>query len=210
MCGNSLTGVASAARFSVLVLLPLVLVGCATGPGTLLVTLPPYESPVATRGAVPTPRATVRLEPVRDARRDATGSLIGERTALNVSLGQIEMTPIPSEMIGQLLRAELRTLGYGIVSAEERFTIGAQIGKFEVLTPSTPIYWDMNGVIEIDVAVTGRDGKKQNVRYETSCTDRTYVYPSEELITQVVATCLGNLGAKVRGDPALARALGTQ
>lgn len=211
MNGSSLSGTARAPRvLPVIVLLPLVLCGCAVGPQNVLVSLPPYESQLAARASAPTPRAAVSIEPVRDARRDATGALIGERTALNVSMGQIEMSPIPVEMIRQLLRAELTMLGYRIVSAEEQFSIGAQIRKFEVLTPSTAIYWDMNGVIEFEVIITARDGKKQSMRYEASCTDRTYAYPSEELITKVVATCLANVGAKVRGDPALVRALDVQ
>jgi uncharacterized lipoprotein YajG len=176
----------------------------------MLVTLPPYESTLAVQAVAPPQKASVRIEPVRDARRDITGSLIGERWALNVTMGKIEVSPIPVEMVGQLLRAELKRLGYASVDAGEDFTIGARLTKFEVLAPSTALYWDMNGAIEVDLAVTGRDGKPQTVRYATTCTDRTYANPSQSLITKVVATCLANLGAKVREDPTLARALGTR
>jgi hypothetical protein len=62
----------------------------------------------------------------------------------------------------------------------------------------------MNGAIEVELAVTVRDGRQQAVHYAATCTDRTYANPSQPLITKVVATCLGNLGTKVREDPVLA------
>lgn len=202
MAADLLAGIAGRVRLSGHLLLPVLLVACASN---LLVTLPPYDATRVARATAPAPKATVRVEPVRDARRDVTGSLIGERWALNKSMGKIEMSPLPVEMIGQLLRAELRMLGHSSVSAGEELTLSARLTKFEVLAPSTALYWDVNGAIEVDLVVAGRDGTKQNVRYETTCTDRTYSSPSKSLMTKVVSTCLANLGTKVREDPALAR-----
>jgi uncharacterized lipoprotein YajG len=172
--------------------------------GNMLVTLPPYESTLAAHAAVPARKAAIRIEPVRDVRRDATGSLIGERWALSRSMGKIEMTPIPVEMVSQVLRAELKRLGHASVDAGEDFTIGARLTRFEVLAPSTALYWDMNGAIEVELAVQTRDGRQQAVQYAVTCTDRTYANPSQALITKVVATCLGSLGTKVREDAVLA------
>lgn len=172
--------------------------------GNMLVTLPPYESTLAAHTAAPARRASIRIEPVRDVRLDTTGSLIGERWALSRSMGKIEMTPIPVEMVSQVLKAELSRLGYASVDAGEDFTIGARLTRFEVLAPSTALYWDMNGAIEVELAVMARDGRQQAVRYAVTCTDRTYANPSQSLITKVVAACVGNLGTKVREDPVLA------
>ncbi len=180
----------------------------ASGSSGMLIALPPYESTPGARVAAPREKARVRIPPVRDDRRDAKGALIGERSALSVSLGKIEMAPTPVEMIGQLLRAELGMLGHGTAGTGAEFVIDARLTRFEVQTPSTLLYWHINGVIALGIVVTGRDGQKQELHYETTCTDRAYVIPSESLIKGVVSTCLANLGSKVREDPALARILG--
>jgi len=179
----------------------LALGGCAGALENVVVSLPAYD---AGGGAAAAPRATVRVDPVRDARTNAVGSLIGERTTIgNVSMGAIEMKPLPTAAMSQMLRAELARMGFRVADSGERFRISAQLQTFQVTTPATALYWDMDGVIELAVTATGPDGRKHDARYAAKCTDRTYVFPSEELIRNVVATCVKDIGAKVRGDGAL-------
>lgn len=178
--------------------------GCAGAMENVLVNLQPYESPGRGNGASAPQRAAVLIEPVADARRDIVGNAIGERTTIgNISMGGIEMEPIPTVVLTQVLRAELMGLGFSVVAAGEQFKIGARATKFRVSTPATALYWDMDGVIELDVTVSGKGGKTHDARYEAKCTDRTYVFPSEELITKVVSACVKDIGAKIRGDAAL-------
>ena len=184
--------------------------GCA-GPQNVLVNLGPYE-PQHAEGANPAaPRGTVRIEPVRDARARAVGSLIGQRTTIgNISMGDVEMSPPPTDVMAQLLRTEFTQMGYRVVNSAQQFTVGAQLGEFQVMTPATAMYWDINGSIMLGVTVTAPDGKKRDASYVAACTDRTYVYPSEEIIGKVVAGCVRDIGAKLRGDAALARFIGAR
>ena len=184
--------------------------GCA-GPQNVLINLGPYE-PQHAQGATPVaPRGTVRIEPVRDARTDAVGSLIGQRTTIgNISMGDVEMSPPPTDAMARLLRTEFTRMGYDIVNSGPQFTVAAQLRKFRVVTPATALYWDINGSIELDVTVAAQDGKKHAASYVAACTDRTYVYPGEEIIRKVVAGCVRDIGAKLQGDAALARLIGAR
>jgi uncharacterized lipoprotein YajG len=177
--------------------------GCASN---VLVNLRPYEPQAGNpTGSL----AKIRIEPVKDARGDAVGSMIGERTTIgNVSMGGIEMNPLPTDVMGRVLKTEFAQMGYAVVSAAEQFAIGARLRKFQVLTPATALYWDINGAIELEVAVTAQDGRKHDAGYAATCTERTYVWPSEDIIGSVVSACVGNIGTKVRGDAALARFIG--
>jgi uncharacterized lipoprotein YajG len=179
------------------------LTACAPGMQNVRVDLRPYEAQRATPAASP---AKVRLEPVRDARADAVGSLIGERTTIgSVSMGSIDLNPLPTDVMAQLLRAEFTQMGHIVVVAEEQYTVGARLRKFQVTTPATAVYWDINGAIELEMTVTAQGGSRQDARYAATCTDRTYLFPSEGLIGKVVAACVGKIGADLRGDSALTK-----
>jgi hypothetical protein len=113
-------------------------------------------------------------------------------------------------VIDQWLRAELAAMGHRSAGADAAFVIDARLVRFEVWTPSTLIYWDIDGVIAIDLGVTQRSGDRREFHYEAACTDRTYINPSEALVKGVVLTCLTKLGAKVREDRALEELLSSQ
>jgi uncharacterized lipoprotein YajG len=123
---------------------------------------------------------------------------------LGVSMGMIEMKPIPTEMMTQMLATELTKMGGKVVSAGEEVRIAARLTKFQVVTPATPLYWDINGSIELDLSAIAQGGRKHDARYAATCTDRTYVFPSEEIIRNVVSACVREIGARVRADTALA------
>jgi uncharacterized lipoprotein YajG len=153
-------------------------------------------------------RVGVRIEPIRDARRDAVGSLIGERTTIgNMSMGMIEMQPPPAEALSSVLKAELTSAGFDITTDAGAASIGGRVTKFLVTTPPTALYWDINGVVELEVVALGRDGRKHEGRYLANCTDRTFVFPSADLITGVVMACLREIGVRLRKDSVLAGAL---
>jgi uncharacterized lipoprotein YajG len=208
---KSSTGLARPAWTVAFAWILLLFVGGCAGPQNVLVNLGPYE-PQHAQGATPAaPRGTVRIEPVKDARADAVGSLIGQRTTIgNISMGEVEMSPLPTDAMAQLLRTEFTQMGYGIVNSGQQFTVAAQLRKFQVVTPATALYWDINGSIELDVTVAAQNGKKHDASYTAACTDRTYIYPSEEIIRNVVAGCVRDIGAKLRGDATLARFIGAR
>jgi uncharacterized lipoprotein YajG len=172
--------------------------------GCVLLMLPSYVSQPAEPGGSAAIRGMVRIEPLRDARRDAVGTLIGERTTIgNISMGSIEMNPAPTAMMAKVLQAELARMGFSVVDSGEQFRIGAQLARFQITTPATALYWDINGAIELDLAATGQGGSKHDARYVAQCTNRTYAWPSEELIGGVVSACLKDIGSKIRSDAAL-------
>ena len=176
--------------------------GCA-GLQNVMVNMGPY-APQRAEGAPAAARGTVRIEPVKDLRANAVGSLIGQRTAFaGVSMGDVEMSPLPTDVMGQMLRAEFAQMGYGVGSGAQ-FTVGAQLRQFQIVTPATALYWDINGSVEFAVTVTAQDGRKHDASYSAACTDRTYVNPSEDLIGKVLTGCVRDIGAKLRADAALA------
>jgi hypothetical protein len=179
-------------------------VAASSGPGTAQVQIKPYAAPPAERAAGAAPRAKVRIGSVLDARRDGVGTLIGERTTLgNISLGMIEMQPPPAEALNQVLKAELAALGFGTTAEAGTASVGGQLRKFLVSTPATALYWDIRGEVELELVAQARDGRRHEGRYLASCTDRTFAYPSNELIGGVVTACLKEIGAKLRKDTVL-------
>lgn len=174
--------------------------------GNVTVRLAPYKAATGTGRSAAT--AAVRLEPVLDGRRDAVGALIGERTTVgNMSMGMIELAPPATQAVGDMLRAELGAAGYRTDEADAPVRIVAQMKKFQVATPATMLYWDLNGEIELGLVATGSAGRRHETRYTAQCTDRTFDYPSEDLIRGVVQACLKTIGAKLRNDAALAALL---
>lgn len=151
-------------------------------------------------------KGTVYIGPVRDARSLARGKVIGERTALGVSLGKIDVSPSPAAIIRELLAAELEKLGYRNTPAGAQIEIDTRLTRFEVETPSTALYWDVNGVIAIDVGIK-RDAERQRFHFEATCTDRTFLALSQPLLKGVLSACLTSLGTKIREDHAFAQLL---
>lgn len=179
-----------------------------SGPSTAQVQIKPYVTTPAEGAGAAANRGDVRIGPLRDARPDLVGTLIGERTTIGrISLGMIEMQPPPTEALTQVLKAELAAMGFGTTAVETAASVTGQVIKFAVTTPATAVYWDINGIAELEIVARGRDGRTHNGRYMATCTDRTYVFPSSELISGVVTACLKDIGAKLRKDNTLASVL---
>ena len=180
------------------------LAGCATGPNNVQVQLPAYTAPSA--GA--TVRGMVQVEPVREARRDAVGQLVGQRTGLGgMSMGQIELNPSPTVATTAMLQAELKGKGFTLSDAGAPARVATRITRFQVQTPATALYWDINGAIDLEIDATGPGGRQHAASYQVQCTNRTYAWPSEELIAKVLDGCLKELGSRIRADSALASTL---
>lgn len=179
-----------------------------TPAGTAQVQIRPDVALPAERAGATGARGDVRIGPLRDTRRDSAGTLIGERTTLgNISLGMIEMQPPPAEALGQVVRAELAAFGFSTTTSESAASVSGQVTKFAVTTPATALHWDINGVVELELVARGGDGRQHDGRYTANCTDRTFVFPSNDLIGGVVTACLKEIGAKLRKDTALAGVL---
>jgi len=177
------------------------LLGCAVGPGNVQVPLASY----AAAPASVTTRGVLQVEPVREARRDAVGRLVGQRTGLGgMSMGQIEVNPAPTAMATSVLQAELRGLGFALSGGDAPVRLSARLTRFEVQTPATALYWDVNGAVDLEVEARRPDGRQQAATYQARCTERTYAWPSEEVIAKSLNACLKDLGGRIRGDATLA------
>lgn len=162
-----------------------VLGGCSTAPPEGL----PVRIDTAriAGGAKEAPRRA-KVE-VTDIRRSA----IMERTALGASLGKIDLQPPAPEIVRAVVQASAdRVMARQGVADPQ--TVLAGIRVFDIATPSTPIYWDIEARIELVLRVHGRDRV-----VNASATDRTFVWPSEELITRVTNEALDRLGAETDG-----------
>jgi len=183
----------------------LLVTGCATGPDNVVVNVAPY---VAQASAAAASKAAVRVETTKDARREATGAMVGERTGLgNMSMGSVSINPAPSALVTSVIKSELAAMGFDAGSTGDGPAVSTQLVKFQIVTPATMLYWDINGTIELDLAANRPDGKKHATRYAVQCTARTYSWPGEEVIGAAIASCLKELGGKIKGDTALASLL---
>jgi len=138
------------------------------------------------------PRAQVA---VTDIRR--TGRM--ERDALGTSLGLIDLRPPPPELVQAVIQAKTEEVVTKLgVPPPPLVLCGIRV--FDITTPSTPLYWD----IRTDIEVVLRIGR-QDRTVTASATERTFVWPSEELIARVTAQALRNLASE--SQPALSALL---
>jgi hypothetical protein len=156
------------------------LAGCAAALEGVII--PIDTAQIAGRAAEAAPRAKVEVTDIRT-------QVSMERTALGASLGKIELRPPVSEIVRTVVQAKADELilRQGIVDPQ---TVLCGIRVFDITTPSTPVYWDIDARIELVLRVRGRDRT-----VTASATDRTFVWPSEELISRVTTEALKHLAA---------------
>jgi uncharacterized lipoprotein YajG len=159
-----------------------VLAGCATTPSEVAVSIDTTQ--VLGRAADAPRRAQVQ---VTDIRREAT---LERTTVGGVSLGRIDLKP----PVPELVRAVVQTKADEVIARQgiaDAQTVLCGIRVFDITTPATAVYWDINTKIEIVLRVRGQDRT-----VTASATDRTFVWPSEELIGRVTTEALKNLAAE--------------
>lgn len=124
---------------------------------------------------------------VTDIRKEA--SL--ERTTIGgISMGRITLQP-PAEALVQAVVEAKADQVLASRGATEPQTVQCGIRTFEIATPATPLYWDVNAKIELVLRVHGQDRAVSGM-----ATERTYVWPSEALIQRVTTEALRKLGAE--------------
>lgn len=159
----------------------MLLAGCAaTPPGEVVI--PIDTALVIGRAAEAPKRAKVE---VTDIRKEASM----ERTALGASMGRIDLRPAAPELVRTVVQAKADELiaRQGIADPQP---VLCGIRVFDVTTPSTPIYWDINAKIDVILRVRGRDHTATG-----SATERTFVWPTEALIARVTTEALQRLAA---------------
>ena len=124
---------------------------------------------------------------VTDIRKEANL----ERTTIGgISLGRITLQPPAEELVQAVVEAKADQV-LASRGATEPQTVQCGIRTFEIATPATPLYWDVNAQIELVLRVHGQDRTVSGM-----ATERTYVWPSGALIQRVTTEALRKLGAE--------------
>lgn len=118
---------------------------------------------------------------VNDLRRDSTM----RRTAFTVSLGEITLSPSESELVKQLVANALIRLASDRGVLGELPTVYCGIKTFDIVTPATALYWDVTTRIELVLRIRGNERTVSG-----DAVERTWVYPSEEIIQRVATQAL--------------------
>lgn len=116
-----------------------------------------------------------------DLRRDTTM----RRTAFSVSLGKIILSPPERLLIKQLVANALRRVAGDGGRRGELPTIYCGIKTFDIVTPATPLYWDVTARIELILRFRGNERAVSGEAVE-----RTWIYPSAEIIHRVTTQAL--------------------
>jgi hypothetical protein len=123
-----------------------------------------------------------------------------ERNALGASMGAIEFVVPETELIHRLVESRAIVL-MSNVGLTDVPPIICGIRRFDIKTPSTPLYWDMVADIELVLRVHDIDHTAFG-----KATARTWIWPTTERLQAVVDEALLNLGVSV--DTALTELLG--
>ena len=167
-------------RSSLAILTTLLLAGCATGVSNV-------EVPINLPQAVPISMAAPRRAQVQvtDIRKDANL----ERTSIGgVSMGRITLKPPENELVQKLIetKADEVLLRRGETDPQ---TVLCGIRVFMIATPATMVYWDINTTIELVLRVRGQDRTVSG-----AATERTFIWPSDEIIQRVTIEALRQSG----------------
>jgi hypothetical protein len=126
-----------------------------------------------------------------DLRRDSTM----RRTAFSISLGKVTLSPPESELVKQLIINALQHVEGDRSRWKEKMTIYCGIKTFDIVTPAILMYWDVTTRIELMLRVLGNE---RTVAGEA--VERTWVYPSEEIIGRVTTLALQQVAAGVNQE----------
>lgn len=125
---------------------------------------------------------------VNDLRKPGVAASTRE-AAFGVPMGNIAFDPPESQVLKQFLEVELtkRLRKKGVV---EKWSCTCDLVEFGVNTVTTPIYWDVVGQVRL---VLKRDG--QEFPLSGTYTQRTFVWPGENIIRSVVEESLKQVAA---------------
>jgi hypothetical protein len=132
---------------------------------------------------------------VQDAR--AEKYRIGERfAAFGVSMGDVYFYRSVPDFIEEMVATDLQAAGHSVAKSGVGTPINVTINRFSAKTETTALYWDIVTNIDLLVVVGGLDES-----FSCEKSDRTYVWPTEELFNAVVDSCLIQLMQNFRKGP---------
>ncbi len=183
---------------------------CASAVSDVTVPVAPRRAAVSgTSALAKIPATTIDVRDLREP--GGTGVLpgrIGERKTIgDISLGLVSVKPPPGQMVGDALRAEVKAAGHRVGRDGATATIDGDIRQFDIRTPATALYWDVMGTAIVSITATS-GGRSASAQYTASCRERTYIWPSSEIIARVVGACVDDIARQFRDDPTIVAAMG--
>jgi hypothetical protein len=170
-------------RVHAAIALVILLAGCATGRDELIVPVDVAAAAGAPAAASP---AAMKVE-VTDARK----VIRMERTTLGaVSMGRIVLRPPEADLVRAVVGARLQAAL--AKSAAVPDALACEIRTFDVVTPATALYWDVTTNVELVLRVRGAERTVSG-----TATERTYSWPSEEMIARVTTGALRQTAAEL-------------
>jgi hypothetical protein len=170
-------------RLGIFMLVTVTCGACATSE----VVVPIDVGAIASRRDGVTAQAQVHVQ-VTDLRKSAQM----ERTTVgNVSMGTIRLEPAAPDLVQALVTARAESV-LARRGAGEAMTVTVGIREFDVVTPATVLYWDVRARIALVVRLSGQDREVSTVASE-----RTYVWPSQDLVARVSLAALRQIGAEI-------------
>ena len=176
--------------------------------GGVVVNMPAYEPHQGDSALHGAPETTVSIDRFRPlAAAAAHPGRIGERKTIgNLSMGTVIVRPPPGDLIRQAFAAELEAAGHRQRDHHAAVSVSGVVKRFRLRTDPTLLYWDVvvDGVVSVTVAT--RIGERSR-DYSTTCSERTYKEPRQEVIARVVSACIRDLANQFRNDKGLAELL---
>lgn len=129
---------------------------------------------------------------------------IGERTAaFGVTMGDVFFHRMVPVFLREAVAAELLGAGHQLANDGTGRSVSLDVVTFWTHTNTTALYWDVIANMEVAVTVGGSESDQAEKQATFSCetTKRTYVWPSLELVSEVMDACLVELMGRVRADP---------
>jgi uncharacterized lipoprotein YajG len=168
--------------------------------GAFVVRLTPRLDIVPDQKPEPSPY-TVCITSFKDSRPEP--GRIGMRTAaFKVSMGNVYFYRVVHDFLQESLETQIALMGYRTVDTGGDINVSGEVVKFWVETHTTPLYWDIVGDIQIKVTIASALLKMEpTVRvFSSSKTTRTYVWPSEKLLSEVMDECMNDLMQQIKTD----------
>jgi hypothetical protein len=167
-------------KSTAVVLLTSLLVAWASSKVTVRV---PSSAPASAPGAVKVQVNDLRAPGVAASTRQA---------AFVTPMGNVTFDPPERQLVKDALEAALS----GQAQSQPAESYACDIVEFGVNTNTTPLYWDVVGVIRLKLR---KDGREQDL--SGTHTERTYIWPGAEIIGKVIQESLRKVVESARASP---------
>jgi hypothetical protein len=186
-------------------MLGVVAVGCASSL-TLDIGYRPAEVKQTALGEIP----AHRIQLGNFSNPGGSTAVIGERkAAFDTPMGSVLVTRSPGAIVRDAITTELRRAGHTIAETNPEFIVRGQVETFWVNTDVTPVYWDVVGEVRFTIEVLDQSLAKVifTGSYRGTQVERTYLWPSEEILRRVLEDALAAAILQMSSDGSLIKTI---